>query len=281
MKNLFAAFENTTENNFSKFFIRELSNENETRLDNLSEEGNTLEKEKLPPKWLSLLFRILMYTGLFLCFVFLAAGIKDFSNAFQTIGVLLYVGIGMIVIGSGIYIYMRNKTKKSNCDPEVKEYVTKTVKTVKECLFELDIPETAPQMDVFFVLMKKNRKGEEVFKKLSLITFVNMEFRLFVENDLFCFGANDAVIGLPLDSIKNIVKIKKRAPIVSWNKNELINAPKYKEYKLYLNGSIIWSRYYYKVDLDIEGEEYYFFIPCYEKDVFLKTLCVDVPVIEK
>lgn len=217
----------------------------------------------------------------FLCFVFLAAGIKDFSNAFQTIGVLLYVGIGMIVIGSGICIYMRNKTKKSNSDPEVKEYVTKTVKTVKECLFELDIPETAPQMDVFCVLMKKNRKGEEVFKKLSLITFVNMEFRLFVENDLFCFGANDAVIGLPLDSIKNIAKIKKRAPIVSWNKNELFNAPKYKKYKLYSNGGIIWSRYYYKVDLDIEGEEYYFFIPCYEKDVFLKILCVDVPVIEK
>ena len=241
MKNLFAAFKNTTENNFSKFFIRELSKENETRLNDLSEEGNTLSKEKLPPKWISVLSKVLIYLGLFLSFGFFAAAIKDFAGSFDTIGIFLYIGLGLIAIGVGIYIFVRNKTKKTNSDPDVKEYITETTKTIKECLFELDIPETAPQMDVFCVLMKKNRKGEEVFKKLSLITFVNMEFKLFVENDLFCFGANDAVIGLPLDSIKNIVKIKKRAPIVSWNKNELFNAPKYKEYKLYSNGGIIWS----------------------------------------
>ena len=281
MKNLFAAFKNTTENNFSKFFIRELSNENETRLNDLSEEGNELKKEKLPPNWLVILAKVFIYIGLPLCLAFFVVAIRDFSGAFQNIGVLLYVGLGLLVIGFGFLAFRNSKIKKSNSDPEVKQYVTETVKTVKECLFELDIPETAPLMDVFFVVMKKNKKGEEITKKFSLITFVNMEFRLFVENDLFCFGANDAVIGLPLSSIKRIIKIKKRIPILNWNKKEQYNSDKFKQYKMYENSGIMWSRYYYKVDLDIKGEEYYFFIPCYEKDVFLKTLCVDVPVIEK
>lgn len=281
MKNLFAAIKNTIETNFNKFLIRELSKENETRLNDLSEEGNTLSKEKLPPKWISVFSKVLIYLGLLLSLGFFAAAIKDFARSFDTIGIFLYIGLGLIAIGVGIYIFVRNKTKKSNSDPDVKEYVAETTKTIKECLFELNIPETAAVMDVFSVLMKKNKKGEEVFSKLLAVPFVNMEFKLFLENDLFCFGANDAVIGLPINSIKQIVKIKKRTPIVNWNKNELYNSPKYKEHKMYLDGPIVWSRYYYEIDLNIENEEYCFYIPCYEKDVFLETIGIDVPVIEK
>ncbi len=50
---------------------------------------------------------------------------------------------------------------------------------------------------------------------------------------------------------------------------------------MYIDSGYIWTRYYYEVDLDIENEEYCFFIPCYEKDNFINTIGIEVPVIEK
>lgn len=281
VKNLFASFTDSSEPNITKFTLRKLSKESELKLDNLSKEVNELEKEKIPPAWLSILSILSLFAGLIMVSAFLYRGKNDFENAYKTIGYLLYIGLILFVVGLGFLIYNKVKIKKSDSDPEVKEIVCKTDNAVKECRFELNIPETSNCMDVFFLAMKKNKNGEEVAGIFSYASYVNIELRAFLENDMFCLGANDAVVGVPLSSIKQIVKVKKRVPLVNWNKNEKLNSPKYKQFKMYFNSGYIWTRYYYEVDLDIENEEYCFFIPCFEKDNFINTIGIEVPVIEK
>lgn len=280
MKNLFGIFKKSNDNNFEKFVIRKLSDDNSEIIDNLSNEGEQLTKEKVPPQWLSYVSIFAILIGLLFAVSILLA--KDgFVNALQTRGYFFYIGVGLFVAGVVTQIIVRIKTKKSNSDPEVEEYVSRVEKTVKECEFELDIPETAVAIDVLFTIMKKNAKGEEKLSQMALIQFLNQELKVFVENDLFCFADNVMVIGIPINSFKGIKIINKKIPLPQWNKSEPFNGPSYKPFKLYTNQTgFIWMKPYYEIDFEVDGEQYYFLLPSYEKDSFLKALGIEIPNIE-
>ncbi len=280
MKNLFGIFKKSNDNNFEKFVIRKLSDDNSEIIDNLSNEGEQLTKEKVPPQWLSYVSIFAILIGLLFAVSILLA--KDgFVNALQTRGYFFYIGVGLFVAGVVTQIIVRIKTKKSNSDPEVEEYVSRVEKTVKECEFELDIPETAVAIDVLFTIMKKNAKGEEKLSQMALIQFLNQELKVFVENDLFCFADNVMVIGVPINSFKGIKIINKKIPLPQWNKSEPFNGPSYKTFKLYTNQTgFIWMKPYYEIDFEVDGEQYYFLLPSYEKDSFLKALGIEIPNIE-
>ncbi len=280
MKNLFGIFKKSNDNNFEKFVIRKLSDDNSEIIDNLSNEGKQLTKEKVPPQWLSYVSIFAILIGLLFAVSILLA--KDgFVNALQTRGYFFYIGVGLFVAGVVTQIIVRIKTKKSNSDPEVEEYVSRVEKTVKECEFELDIPETAVAIDVLFTIMKKNAKGEEKLSQMALIQFLNQELKVFVENDLFCFADNVMVIGVPINSFKGIKIINKKIPLPQWNKSEPFNGPSYKTFKLYTNQTgFIWMKPYYEIDFEVDGEQYYFLLPSYEKDSFLKALGIEIPNIE-
>lgn len=280
MKNLFGLFKKTSDNNFDQFVLRKLSDDNSIKIDNLSNEGEQLKKEKVPPQWLSYVSIFAIIIGLLFAVSILLA--KDgFVNALQTRGYFFYIGVGLFVAGVVTQLIVRIKTKKSNSDPEVEEYVSRVEKTVKECEFELDIPENAVAIDVLFTIMKKNSKGEEKLNQMALIQYLNQELKVFVENDLFCFADNVMVIGIPINSFKGIKIIKKRIPLPQWNKSEPFNGPSYKIFKLYTNQTgLIWMKPYYEIDFEVDGEQYYFLLPSYEKDSFLKALGIEIPNIE-
>ena len=280
MKNLFGILKKSNDNNFEKFVIRKLSDDNSKIIDNLSNEGEQLTKEKVPPQWLSYVSIFAIMIGLLFAVSILLA--KDgFVSALQTRGYFFYIGIGLFLVGLIVQIIVRVKTKKSNSDPEVEEYVSKVEKAVKECEFELEIPDTAIAIDVLFTIMKKNNKGEEKLSQTSLVQYINQDLKVFIEKDSLCFADNTMVIGIPLDSVKGIKMIKKRIPLPQWNKSEPFNGPTYKPYKLYTNQTgFIWCKPYYEIDLDIDNESYYFLIPCYEKDSFLKVIGKEIPSIE-
>ena len=280
MKNLFGLFKKTSDNNFDQFVLRKLSDDNSAKIDNLSNEGEQLKKEKVPPQWLSYVSIFAILIGLLFAVSILLA--KDgFVNALQTRGYFFYIGVGLFVVGVVTQIIVRIKTKKSNSDPEVEEYVSRVEKTVKECEFELDIPETAVAIDVLFTIMKKNSKCEEKLSQMALIQYLNQELKVFVENDLFCFADNVMVIGVPINSFKGIKIINKKIPLPQWNKSEPFNGPSYKPFKLYTNqAGFIWMKPYYEIDFEVDGEQYYFLLPSYEKDSFLKALGIEIPNIE-
>ena len=277
MKNIFGIFKKPEDNNFSKFVLRKLSDENADKAENLSNEGDDLSKKKVPPKWLYLVSVVAIGFGLL--FVVLMFFAKDgFVYALQTRVYFFYIGIGLFVVGLIIQIIVRIKNKKFNSDPEVEDYATRVDVAVKECEFELNIPETATKMDILFVVLKKNKKGEEKLSLIGLVQYINQELKVFIENDLLCFADSYMVLGIPLNSVKGIKTINKKIPLPQWNKPEMFNSPAYKQYKLYTNTSgFIWNKPYYEVDFNIDGEDYCLFLPCYEKEAFLRLFDSEVP----
>jgi len=277
MKNIFGIFKKPEDNNFSKFVLRKLSDENADKAKHLSNEGDDLSKKKVPPQWLSLVSVVAIGFGLL--FVVLMFFAKDgFVNALQTRGYFFYIGIGLFLVGLIIQIIVRIKNKKINSDPEVEDYATRVDVAVKECEFELNIPETATKMDILFVVLKKNKKGEEKLSLIGLVQYINQELKVFIENDLLCFADSYMVLGIPLNSVKGIKTINKKIPLPQWNKPETFNSPAYKQYKLHTNTSgFIWNKPYYEVDFNIDGEDYCLFLPCYEKEAFLRLFDSEVP----
>lgn len=280
MKNLFGIFRKTNDSNFKKFVIKELSKETTEKIDNLSNEKQKLKKKKTPPNWLAYIYFPAGAFGLILVSAMLVA--KDgFLAALENRGFIFYIGIALIVFAIATFIYCHITSKKLAKDPEVEAYNESVIKITKECDTELEIPDTAVSFDVLMTLLKINKKGKEVLDQMSLLQYINQNVYIFVQDEMLCFADNIMVIGIPVNGIKAIKKIKKRMVLPQWNKEETIKSPTYKEYKMTMNDAgLVWMKHYYEISCDINGEEYYFLIPCYEKDAFLKTIGIEIPEIE-
>ena len=60
---------------------------------------------------------------------------------------MFFVGIALFLFSILTFIYIFLKGKKALSDPEVKEYVQKVDIAAKESLSELNVPETAVDID--------------------------------------------------------------------------------------------------------------------------------------
>ena len=272
MKYLFGFNKKKNSNTIVKFTLRRTSEDKETEFDNLSAEGKQLQRKKTIPSWVAYVALILMPLGVLFVVGMLFA--KDgFQHALQDRGWMFFMGIGLFIIGLSLYLIFRIKNKKADADSDVQAYVQKVEKTLKESRFELDIPETSIKMDVIFAIVKENKNGEEKIDQMSLIQYINQEMYIFVENECLCFADNSFVAGVPLNSVGEISEINKRMPLPKWNKSENFRSDKYKQYKIYTNQSgLIWIKQYYSINLLINGEEYYFYLPNYEIGSFKKLI---------
>ena len=99
---------------------------------------------------------------------------------------------------------------------------------------------------------------------------------IFIENECLCFANNSFVAGVPLNSVREISEINKIMPLPQWNKSESFKFDKYKQYNIYTNQSgqpgLIWIKQYYSINLLINGEEYYFYLPNYEIGSFKELI---------
>ncbi len=270
MKNLFAIYKKNNDNNFEKFVIRKISTTSAEKLDEYLGEGEELQKKKFPSQWLGTILTITFFLGIIIVVGYFTRD-EGFEELFKRNPYMFFVGIALFLFSILIFFFIFFKGKKALSDPEVKEYVQKVDVAAKESLSELNVPETAVDIDVLFMSAKTNKKGEEKPNSLSFIQYINQNVKVFVEEGKLCFADSYEVIAIPVESVIGIKTINKRMLLPEWNKAERFNGPSFKKYKLYIDqNDFIHSKPYYEVDLQIEGEPYYFLIPCYEKEAFSK-----------
>lgn len=269
MKNLFGMYKQEKMNNFNKFIVKRISAEKEKALEALQKENDSLRRAKNPPQWIVAFSFLLFMFGLIFVIAMLFA--KDgFTNALQTRGYFFYLGIGFAVVGAGLYIFYCMKIKKSNADPQMIEFVEKANNFLNECSLELEIPETAEEMDIIFSLVKLNKKGKEKLRQSSLLQYVNLPLKVFADQHHLYFADSIMVIAIPLSSITAIEKINKRMPLPQWNKEASFKSEKYKKFKIYTNqNGLIWTKPYYSIKANIDNEPYFFLLPCYEIENFV------------
>ena len=279
MKNLFAIIKDSTINNYDDFIIRKISQESEEKFNSICEETNNLVHKKLSPNWLTYGSLIVAMLAFLIMFKMLIAE-DGFLHALETRGFIFYISCALFVIGAIVFVCCIRKNKKGDKDPEMADCSNRLTKTFSELYFELEVPETAPSIDVMLTITKLNKNGEQKFKKFSILPYVNQEVRVFVEKDSLCLADCTSVLAIPLSGLKGIKKINKLIQFPRWNKTMGIKSPEFKPYKIYVSNGYIWCKPYYEIDFEVNGEEYYFYIACYDKDRFVKTLGMELPEID-
>lgn len=280
MKNLFAFSNDSSINNCEKFIIRRTSTENIEKFNKIHDECNNLTKRKSLPNWLLYVSLIVGIVGL-LGVIGMLFDKDGFLNALEQRWYLFCIDSVLFVAGLVVFIYCWKNMGKCYKDPQVIESYNKLNTIGTEIFSELNIPDSAACIDVFLENTKIDKNGEQKSKKLTMVPYFNEQMAVFVEKDLLCFGDVSLVLGIPIDSFEGIKKINKFIQFPEWHKDVGFRSPEYKQYKIYFNNNgFFYCKPFYEIDFEVDGEQYYFYIPCYDKDNFMKALGIQLAEID-
>ena len=166
-------------------------------------------------------------------------------------------------------LYERKKIKEFFNGDELKQITQDCTLLNKKIAEQIHIPEDAFEIDVLFEkFIEKN--GKSKLKDFGFAGCSNIPLRFFEEGQYLCATDNKAVYKFPYISIRGISNTKHKVSFMEWNKQETYNSKKYKKFKIVRNGFSVYYIKGVKIELNINGEEYYIMVPLYEKDKILK-----------
>ncbi len=269
MKNLFGVNKDIENQGFDGeiFKTRSLDGLQENEADDVLEEVAELQKSASLPGWLAVVQYISMIGAAIIgVSIITALGDQTFDEVYQNAPYLFYILGVFVVIYLGLLFYKNSLAKKVEDTVDIDALQKKVFDTFNENAKALNVSENHKIIDVIgFVYKMKNDEMKIVSS--GTYKYHNNAVRIFMENDDFCITDLYQVWSIPKSSIKGIEKIEKRMMLDSWNKDEKINSPKYKPYKIAMNQygqPIIKS--YYKISINDVHGEFELLIPCYEID---------------
>ena len=166
-------------------------------------------------------------------------------------------------------LYERKKIKEFFNGDELKKITQDCTLLNKKIAEQIYIPEEVQEIDVLFEkYIEKN--GKYKLKDFGFSGCRNISLRFFEEDQSFCVTDNENVYKFPYISVRGISYTKHRATFMEWNKEDLYNSKKYKNFKIVRNGFGVFYVKGLKVELNIDGEEYYIMVPLYEKEKIMK-----------
>ena len=247
MKNIFAVTAN--DNGYDKFVIRSMSEEDE--------EYNKIVmklQEKKIPAWVSIVLNICFLVGLTLVLSIKKAIESMMDGKIDTYVVLCGVGIIIAIIFQITILIVVHINKKYENSEEMKKLRDKLDEMDKIAYNNLQIPLVNEKMEIIYPQAKDNKDGTFKLKPSSQHKYLVSECVFFKEGNNLCIFDDSAVIGIPIDSIKEIKKVVEKLHIISSD----------------IDNKLLYS--FYDVIFTLDNEEYDFFIPDYEYDKLNKVI---------
>lgn len=275
MKNLFGVniteSKNNTEYDSSIFVTQKVSQEQSQALDIIGSQQNDLYNNSTIPKWLNIVQLITAAIGIIISLTEIKTLLKKevtLAESYNNAPYLFYIAIICWIIFIILTVINKAKTKKVLNSEEYEEFTENAIDIFEESSRQLNIPQEPETIDVFMFRYKaKNEKDKLV--SFGLYNYTRLDFFAYVQDANFCLATIYEVIAIPLSSIRDIRKAKKRAMFQDWGKEEDYTAKKYKKFKITKNNQGTYFAYYYIVTInDIKGD-FELFIPNYDIDIFL------------
>ena len=131
---------------------------------------------------------------------------------------------------------------------------------------ELQVPEDAKQVDVVQLTYRWKNGTVKISTTGSETTpYTNVSLRVFRREDVLCLADLENRYELPISAMRRLKLVKKPLVIQGWNKEEKLNDPFYKPYKLTMdNYERVHTRSYGLLELNHDGVDWALWLPPYE-----------------
>lgn len=131
---------------------------------------------------------------------------------------------------------------------------------------ELQVPEDAKQVDVVQLTYRWKNGTVKISTTGSETTpYTNVSLRVFRREDVLCLADLENRYELPISAMRRLKMVKKPLVIQGWNKEEKLNDPFYKPYKLTMdNYERVHTKSYGLLELSHDGVDWALWLPPYE-----------------
>lgn len=131
---------------------------------------------------------------------------------------------------------------------------------------ELQVPEDAKEVDVVQLTYRWKNGTVKISTTGSETTpYTNVSLRVFRREDVLCLADLENRYELPISAMRRLKLVKKPLVIQGWNKEEKLNDPFYKPYKLTMdNYERVHTKSYGLLELSHDGVDWALWLPPYE-----------------
>ena len=188
------------------------------------------------------------------------------AEAFENAPFIFWLmgGCGMVWL---VLTYLTNRKAKAVMAGEDFNMSTRRLESEIDRVFrELQVPEDAKEVDVVQLTYRWKNGTVKISTTGSETTpYTNVSLRVFRREDVLCLADLENRYELPIAAMRRLKMVKKPLVIQGWNKEEKLNDPFYKPYKLTMdNYERVHTKSYGLLELNHDGVDWALWLPPYE-----------------
>lgn len=188
------------------------------------------------------------------------------AEAFENAPFIFWLmgGCGVVWL---VLTYLTNRKAKAVMAGEDFNMSTRRLESEIDRVFrELQVPEDAKEVDVVQLTYRWKNGTVKISTTGSETTpYTNVSLRVFRREDVLCLADLENRYELPISAMRRLKMVKKPLVIQGWNKEEKLNDPFYKPYKLTMdNYERVHTKSYGLLELNHDGVDWALWLPPYE-----------------
>lgn len=195
-----------------------------------------------------------------------ALGNVTIAEAFENAPGIFWLMGGCGVVWLVLTILTNRKAKAVMAGEDFNMSTRRLEGEIDRVFRELQVPEDAKEVDVVQLTYRWKNGTVKISTTGSETTpYTNVSLRVFRREDVLCLADLENRYELPISAMRRLKMVKKPLVIQGWNKEEKLNDPFYKPYKLTMdNYERVHTKSYGLLELNHDGVDWALWLPPYE-----------------
>lgn len=192
------------------------------------------------------------------------------AKAYENAPYVFYATPVLALVWLALTLLSHKKEKHVLEEENAEAQVASLDRDIKSHYNMLGVPEEAVQVDVL-MFRYKEKDGNVIPQAhgFAPTPFLALDLMAFVTEDALCIADLQELHSIPKDALRRITTVKKRICIPNWNKEEAPTKGCFKPYKITVNNmGMVYLKPYHVLELEINGELWGIYFPCYERESF-------------
>lgn len=188
------------------------------------------------------------------------------AEAFENAPFIFWLMGGCGMVWLVLTILTNRKAKNVMAAEDFSQSTRRLEGEIDRVFRELQVPEDAKEVDVVQLTYRWKNGTVKISTTGSETTpYTNVSLRVFRREDVLCLADLENRYELPISAMRRLKLVKKPLVIQGWNKEEKLNDPFYKPYKLTMdNYERVHTKSYGLLELSHDGVDWALWLPPYE-----------------